>query len=178
MDGAPSYRIRRITSGEWRELRAIKLEAVRDTPTAFSSSYADLAAGPDAVWQVRASTEATSGTSATFVAPVQDGDWVGSVGIEPLAEVPDHAHLHSLYVRAAHRGPAGPAAHLVTAAIVFAEHHIDAAHLTLGVHEANTRALRFYRRVGFRMTGKVIPYRPNPAEKCLILEYAAFTPAR
>jgi ribosomal protein S18 acetylase RimI-like enzyme len=172
-----TYLVRRMTPGEWRELRAIRLEAVRDTPTAFSSSSAELAAHTDVFWQERAAAEATSGDRATFVACDRDDDWVGSVSAGPLPEVPDHAHIHAVYVRAAHRGPTGLGARLVEAAIRFAEQHIDVSRLTLGVHESNTRALAFYRRIGFRMTDKVIPYRPNPAERCFIMEYSDFEPA-
>ena len=169
-----TYLIRRMTAGEWRELRAIRLEAVRDTPTAFSTSYAELAAHPDAYWQEQAAAEATSEQDATFICSDRDDGWVGSVSAGPLIEVPDHAHIHAVYVRAGHRGPAGLGARLVAAAISFAEQHIDVSRLTLGVHESNTRALAFYRRIGFRMTGKVIPYRPDPAQKCYIMEYHDF----
>jgi hypothetical protein len=37
--------------------------------------------------------------------------------------------------------------------------------------------LAFYRRIGFRMTDKVIPYRPHPVERCYIMEYSDFKPA-
>jgi ribosomal protein S18 acetylase RimI-like enzyme len=169
-----TYLIRRIAPGEWRELRAIRLEAARDTPTAFSSSYGELASHPDVRWQEWAAAEATADDGATFIACDQNGDWVGSVSAGPLVEVPDHAHIHAVYVRAGHRGPTGLGARLVEAAIRFAEQHIDVSRLTLGVHESNDRALAFYQRIGFRMTGKVIPYRPNPVEKCYIMEYSAF----
>jgi ribosomal protein S18 acetylase RimI-like enzyme len=141
------YLIRRMGSGEWRELRAIRLEAVRDTPTAFSSSYAELASHPDVFWQERAAAGATSGSGATFIASDRNDDWVGSASAEPLAEVPDHAHIHAVYVRAGHRGPTGLGGRLMEAAIRFAEQHIDVSRLTLGVHENNTRALAFYRRI-------------------------------
>jgi ribosomal protein S18 acetylase RimI-like enzyme len=169
-----TYVVRRIRSEEWRELRAIRLEAVRDTPTAFSSSYAELAARDDASWQARAIAEATSDEGATFIACDGSNDWVGSASVEPLVEVPDHAHLHAVYVRAGHRGPTGLGARLVEAAVRFAEQHIDVSHLTLGVHQSNARALAFYLRIGFRMTEKVIPYRPNPVERCYILEHRDF----
>jgi ribosomal protein S18 acetylase RimI-like enzyme len=175
-----SYLVRRVDAGESRRLRAIRLEAVRDTPTAFSSSYAELASHTDVFWQERAAAEATSDNRATFIACAPDHDWVGSVSTGPLVEVPDHAHIHAVYVRAGHRGPTGLGARLVDTAIRFAQQHIDVSRLTLGVHENNTRALAFYRRIGFRMTGKVIPYQPNSLEKCYIMEYPDFhrAPAR
>ncbi|MCY1143706.1 GNAT family N-acetyltransferase [Actinoplanes sp. Pm04-4] len=169
-----TYVIRRMTPGEWRKLRAIRLEAVRDTPTAFSCSYTDLASRTEIFWQEQAAVEATSDQGATFVACGENDDWVGSASVEPLAEVPDHAHIHAVYLRAEHRGPTGLGAHLVEAAIRFAEQHIDVSRLTLGVHESNVRALNFYHRIGFQMTNKVIPYRPNSIALCRIMEYTNF----
>lgn len=169
-----TYQVRRIVPGEWRTLRAIRLEALRDTPTAFSSSYAEFAARIDAFWREQAATEATSDSSATFIARDENGDWAGTASVGPLVEVPDHAHIHAVYVRPAHRGPTGPGSRLMEVAIGFARDHIDAGWLTLGVHESNARALAFYRRIGFEATGKVIPYGPNPAEKCYILGYRDF----
>lgn len=169
-----THLVRRMAPGEWRRLREIRLEALLDTPTAFSSSYAEVAARADACWQEAATVSATSPDSATFVACDENDDWLGTASVEPLLDVPDHAHIHAVYVRPALRGPTRLADRLMTAAIRFAQEHIDVARLTLGVHESNRRALAFYHRIGFQLTGKVIPYRPNPAEKCYILGYPEF----
>ena len=171
------YLVRRIVPGEWRQLRAIRLEALREAPIAFSSSYADVSARTDDVWSAEAATGATSTDSAIFVARAGNDAWVGMASVSPLREVPDHAHIHTVYVRPTHRGPAGLAARLMDQAIRFAQEHIDVSWLTLGVHENNARALAFYRRIGFEMTGKVIPYAPNPGEKCYIMAYRNFRPS-
>ncbi|GAA2804063.1 GNAT family N-acetyltransferase [Kitasatospora sp. CM 4170] len=169
-----TYRIRRMAAGEWRELRAIRLEALRDSPKAFSESFAEAAARDDAFWQAKAATEATSAEAALFVARDRSGAWVGTAGAAPIPGIPDHAHVHGVYVSPAHRGPDGPAVALMDAAIDFAREHTGAAWLTLGVHEDNPRAQAFYRRLGFTDTGKVIPYMLDPSEKLHILGYAGF----
>ncbi|MFH8381465.1 GNAT family N-acetyltransferase [Kitasatospora sp. NPDC018058] len=163
-----------MTSTEHRELRAIKLEALLDSPTAFSSSYDDTVALAEDVWQQQAAVEATSEECATFVAVDEAGAWVGIAGVGPIPDVPDHVHVHSVYVSPRYRGPAGPAAELMRACIRHAQGHTALGWLTLGVHERNLRALAFYRRLGFEDTGKIVPYRLNPAEKLLILGYPAF----
>lgn len=168
------YVIRRMTSTEHRELRAIKLEALLDSPTAFSSSYDDTIALAEDVWQQQAAVEATSKECATFVAVDEAGAWVGIAGVGPIPDVPDHVHVHSVYVSPKYRGPAGPAAALMKTCIRHAQEHTALGWLTLGVHERNPRALAFYRRLGFEDTGKIVPYRLNPAEKLLILGYPAF----
>jgi ribosomal protein S18 acetylase RimI-like enzyme len=187
------YVVRRITSGEWRELRALRLEALKDSPTAFGVTYAASEAFPDEVWQAMAVEAATADSTALFVAvavaadgarpadptdPAESaGAWLGMAGAAPLVDVPDHAHVYSVYVSPAHRGRRGPAAALMAAAIGFAEEHIDVARLTLGVHEANVRAQAFYARLGFEPTGLRVPYPLDPAEQLLILGYPAFRPA-
>ncbi|MFJ6379267.1 GNAT family N-acetyltransferase [Kitasatospora sp. NPDC092039] len=168
------YDVRRLAAGEWRELRGITLEALRDSPNAFSSSYADTAARPDDHWRQRAAHQATARESATFTAGDEDGARVGIAGVEPLADVPDHVHIHSVYVAPAHRGAGGPAAELVHAVIRHAREHTTVGALTLGVHEDNERAQAFYRRLGFEPTGKAVPYVLRPAERILVLGYPGF----
>ncbi|MFF2146352.1 GNAT family N-acetyltransferase [Kitasatospora sp. NPDC058190] len=173
------YAIRRMTGAEHRELRSIRLEALLDSPMAFSSTYDDSLALPDDAWQQQAAAEATAAERATFVAVDETGAWVGTAGVEPLLDVPDHVHVHSVYVSPEYRGPAGPAAELMRECIRHAREHTDVRWLTLGVHESNRRALAFYRRLGFTDTGKTVPYRLNPSERLFILGYPDFrTPDR
>ncbi|WP_042379750.1 GNAT family N-acetyltransferase [Streptacidiphilus melanogenes] len=170
----PAYRVRRIEPGEWRELRALRLEALRDAPTAFSITYAASEALPDDAWRAQAAEAATGASTALFVAVGPDGSWLGTAGAAPIPDVPDHAHVHGVYVTPAHRGRSGPAADLVAAAVAFARTHIDVGHLTLGVHESNARAQAFYLRVGFVPTGLEVPYPLDPAERLRILGYPGF----
>ena len=171
------YVVRRVEPGEWRRLRALRLTALRESPTAFGTSYADTAALADEAWRQQA---AWSATSATFVAVTEDGRWVGMASAAPLAEVPGHAHVHGVYVAPAHRGrAAGLATRLMEIAISWARDNTDATWLTIGVHEDNHRARAFYRRIGFAETGKVVPYPLDPSRKLHIMGYRAFrqTPA-
>lgn len=172
------HHTRRIAVGEWRQLKAIRLEALQDSPTAFSTPLAEATAFSDGAWQQQAAREADSDSSATFVAMDEAGEWIGMAAVAPLAEVPDHAHVYAVYVTPAHRGSAGPATALMTAAIRFARDHTDAAALTLGVHEDNPRARAFYRKLGFAETGKAIPYALNPSQTVHIMGYQDFRTAR
>lgn len=170
-----TYVVRRTEPGEWRQLRALRLEALRDSPTAFGTTYADAAALADEAWQQQAEQGATSPTTATFIAATRDGDWVGMAGSAPVEVVPGTFCIQGVYVTPAHRGrTAGLAARLVEMAIAWARDSTDASWLTLGVHEDNERAQAFYRRIGFTETGKVVPCRLNPARKITILGYERF----
>ncbi|MDM4719611.1 GNAT family N-acetyltransferase [Micromonospora sp. WMMA1363] len=170
-----TYVVRRIEPGEWRQLHALRLEALRDSPTAFGTTYADTAALSDEVRRQQAASNATSPTSATFIAATEYGRWVGMASSAPLEEVPGHAHIHGVYVAPAHRGQeAGLATRLMDVAIRWTRDNTDAAWLTLGVHEDNTRAQAFYRRIGFTETGKVVPYPLDPSMNLYIMGYEDF----
>ncbi|MEY9850250.1 GNAT family N-acetyltransferase [Streptacidiphilus sp. MAP5-3] len=169
-----TFQVRRVTPGEWRELRALRLEALDDAPSAFSTTRAASLDLPDTAWQAQTVSGASARSAALFVAVDPGGAWLGMAGAAPLPDVEDHAQVHGVYVTPAHRGPHGPAAELVAAAIDFARRHIAVGHLTLGVHEANVRAQAFYRRVGFEPTGLRVPYVLNPEEQLVILRYPKF----
>ncbi|MFU8854786.1 GNAT family N-acetyltransferase [Micromonospora sp. SL1-18] len=170
-----TYVVRRTEPVEWRQLRALRLEALQDSPTAFNTSYADTVALGDEVWRQQAAQNATSPTSATFIATTDDGHWVGIASSAPLDEVPGHAHIYGVYVAPAHRGqPAGLATQLMDVGIRWARDNTDASWLTLGVHEDNKRAQAFYRRIGFTETGKVLPYALDPSKKFYIMGYEDF----
>ncbi|MEU8423504.1 hypothetical protein AB0C15_21780 [Micromonospora sp. NPDC048835] len=78
------YVIRPIRAHEWREVRALRLEALRDedAPLAFVESYEEGAAQPDEFWQTRAQGSSDDGGPQTgarqFVAIAGDGTWVGT----------------------------------------------------------------------------------------------------
>jgi ribosomal protein S18 acetylase RimI-like enzyme len=172
-----SYLIRRVTPGEWRSLRALRLEALKDSPQAFSTTYAASDALPDEAWQAQATRVATDPSAALYVAvdaADPTGPWLGMAGAEPLRDVPATAHVHSVYVTPPHRGRTGPATALVTAAVAFAEAHLDVDHLSLGVHETNLHAQAFYARLGFEPTGLRVPYALNADERLVIMGYPAF----
>ncbi|GAB4051638.1 GNAT family N-acetyltransferase [Catellatospora paridis] len=172
-----TYVVRRTEPGEWQQLRALRLEALQDSPSAFGTTYADAAALADEVWRQQAEQSATSSTSAMFIAAAQDGRWVGMAGAAPLDDVPGTACIHGVYVAPAHRGrSAGLATRLMDVAIRWTRDNTDASWLTLGVHEDNVRAQAFYRRIGFTETGKIVPFRLDPSKNLHIMGYQDFRP--
>jgi ribosomal protein S18 acetylase RimI-like enzyme len=173
-----TYVVRRARPQEWRELRALWMEALQDAPTAFGTTYADAAALADDDWRQRAAENATSPVSATFIAVAEDDRWVGMASSGPLNEVPGTAHIHGVYVTPAHRGQTAElATQLVDAGIRWARDNTEASWLTLGVHEDNQRAQAFYRRVGFTETGKIVPYPLDHSKKLYIMGYEDFRQA-
>ncbi len=118
--------VRKTTLAEWKVLRDIRLEALRDSPDFFGSTYQDQQAITPMAWR------ASIARGVTFFAYLS---W--STGASPsglvggLHEVPDTVELVSLWVRPEARGQ-GVAKGLVRAVVDWArEHRAGRVHLWL-----------------------------------------------
>lgn len=152
--------VRRVRADEGPLLKAVRLAALADSPSAFGSSHAAEVDLPDRHWTDRAMLGAAGERSATFFA-IADESVVGLVS----AYRPDHAgqsaELVSMWVSPAQRR-AGIAAELVTAAVVWARETGMAA-VELWVTRGNDAAVRLYETAGFRLTGD---HQPLPSDSC------------
>jgi ribosomal protein S18 acetylase RimI-like enzyme len=136
--------------------KTIRLRALLDSPTAFGSTYERESRQSDEEWLQRArlwSSGPCIGYLA-FDAETPCGLVVG-YGEEKNTEF---AHVISMWVDPAHRR-AGVGAALIEGLKTWAAAR-GLRELRLMVTSVNTGAMRFYERLGFRMTGKTEPY-PN-----------------
>jgi ribosomal protein S18 acetylase RimI-like enzyme len=137
--------VRRAALGDEAILRDLRLQALRESPVAFGSTYEREVARTTADWQRWLSP------GATFVLE----DAAGPRGI--VAGVHDETdtavvHLMAMWVSPALRG-SGAADALVAAVFSWAESQ-GAASVRLKVIQGNDRARGFYERIGFRVTGQ------------------------
>jgi GNAT superfamily N-acetyltransferase len=155
-----SVDVRRIRADEGLRLRALRLRALADAPTAFGSTLEREEAFGDEVWHERAATGAAGAARATYVAG--DGDrWVGiATGLADDADAPD-ATLVGMFVEPAARGR-GIGRALVEAVADWAR-CIGAPRLRLWVTSTNAAALALYARSGFAPTGRTKPLDHTPA---------------
>ena len=149
------FSIRRTTAADWREIRQLRLEMIRDTPTAYVETLDDALGLDEAAWKVRGERgSAEHGIS--VVAVLASGRWVGTMG----GFVPDSGTgplLVGVYVAPDWRGRgAGVADTLLGAVETWAR--TEGQQLTLHVHEDNARARAYYERQGFSATGQSVPY--------------------
>lgn len=152
--------VRRVRLQEWRQVRDLRLHALRDpaAPIAFLSTAEEALAQADDFWQQRTADAAMGEEASQFVA-VAGERWVGSVTVllraagstDTLGRTVDapQADLVGVFVDADHRGR-GILDALVEAAAAWSE---GAGGLTLDVHTDNARAQAAYRRLGFTPTG-------------------------
>jgi ribosomal protein S18 acetylase RimI-like enzyme len=160
--------IRRIRRDESLKLRAIRLEALADSPSAFGSTLAETAARPAEYWQRRAADNAAGEGSVLFVAEGPEG-WCGLAGGYLDERDPGSADLISMWVRPSCRGQ-GLGERLVDAVVGWAREQ-GLRQVALWVTESNTGAIRLYERCGFQSTDETqpLPSNPNLIERRMIL---------
>ncbi|MBP1137594.1 ribosomal protein S18 acetylase RimI-like enzyme [Arthrobacter sp. PvP023] len=170
-----------MAEGEWASLRAVRLEMLADTPTAYVESLASAQAQTEGQWRSRAAAMTAPG-SVTFVA--EDGSrtnvFCGLMRVvvkhsqEPNRQ--RQAMLISVYVAVPYRG-SGLADEMLGRSVEAAAGELECGLLQLGVHEDNTRALAFYARHGFGDTGRREAYALDPGKKEIIMERELYSRA-
>jgi GNAT superfamily N-acetyltransferase len=130
---------------DWEDLRAIRLEALLDTPDAYGSTYEESVRWSDAQWKNAASTR-------LYYLASRDGRVVGMVSGGFNDGYPGTRWLYGMYVTPSERGT-GTSERLVRSIEEWAKKHgVDEIylHVTMSV----PRARAFYDKVGFRSTGE------------------------
>jgi GNAT superfamily N-acetyltransferase len=140
------FEIRRARSDEWRQMKAIRLRALAEAPTAFGSTLVREQTFADETWRAR--TE----SSMTFLAYESDRVVGTACGYVDPAGEPGVVQLVAMYVEPAARGQG--CSHLLIDAVLDAAAAAGAAQVRLNVTDVNEVAARCYRRHGFSETGR------------------------
>jgi GNAT superfamily N-acetyltransferase len=150
------------TETDWQRVRDLRLEMLRDTPIAFMETVEAAEANSEDVWRMRANRGSTA-DSLQLVAVDASGRWVGT-----MSGIVDHLQvggplLVGVFVSPSFRGrDAGVTDALLDAVEDWARGQGNT--LTLHVHEDNDRAIAFYRRRGYDLTGRTVPYNLDPTK--------------
>ncbi|MGW9629454.1 GNAT family N-acetyltransferase [Agromyces sp. NPDC055520] len=150
----PDPVFRTTEEADWQAVRALRLEMLRDTPLAYGETLARALEVDEAAWRARAARGTTHGQ--TSIVAIAGERWVGHMG----GYIPDAASgpmLVGVYVAPDHRGDdAGVSRRLLEAVEQWALGF--GGTLRLEVHEGNPRAIRFYEKLGFTLTGRSREY--------------------
>jgi ribosomal protein S18 acetylase RimI-like enzyme len=148
---------------DWREYRQVRLAALKDAPSAFSSTWQEEASLAPPQWMERAQ-RSQNGETLTIVVAVDDaGRWVGLVGGYRPGDHGVDAELISMWVAPDCRG-SGVSAELVRAVLAWAEAH-GASTIGLWVNTANPVAISLYDKAGFRRTGEAGKLPSDPSQQ-------------
>jgi GNAT superfamily N-acetyltransferase len=153
--GTYEFSIRSTRDSDWRAIRDLRVEMIRDTPTGYAETLEEALSHDEAEWRMRGRRGA-SDQGIAIAAITESGRWVGTMaGFVPD---PDTGPLLvGVYVAPDFRGrTVGLTAALLTAVEDWARTESD--QLTLHVHEDNARARKAYENRGFAATGQSVPY--------------------
>jgi GNAT superfamily N-acetyltransferase len=152
--------VRRITPDESDVLRAVRLAALADAPTAFGSTLERELAFDDAEWLVRATVSSTGHERCTYLAWHDDGRVVGVAGgfVSPERDAVD---LVSMWTDPAVRRT-GTGRRLIDAVTGWAR-AAGVGRVELWVTRGNDPAQRLYESMGFVETGD---HQPLPSDPC------------
>lgn len=158
-----SFTVRRVRTEEWRSLRELRLDALRD-PIAHLAYLETIEAAlerPDSYWQERTRTAASGTMAGQFVAVDEHGDLAGTVtALVTAPGEPDYigetspdlrAAVVAVYVRPGHRGSG-----VLQAVLSETEawlRGLGVPQVRLHVNEQNPRAQGAYRKCGYVDTG-------------------------
>jgi GNAT superfamily N-acetyltransferase len=157
-----SVRVVDIGRDDWRELRALRLEMLRDTPMAYLETVQRAEALGPGEWAFRAARCGQPGSLGVAAVEEDTGRWVGTMSAYLAG--PAVANLVTVYVAPAHRGT-GAADLLLDSVLSWAARQDDVRTLALLVHEQNGRAAAFYARRGFRASGRTESYPLDPSQR-------------
>ena len=135
-----------VGADDWQAMRDIRLDALREAPYAFASTYAREAAFPERTWRERA----TSGNSIVAYLPDLGRGPMGLVA--SIQVVPGELELVSMWVRPQARGQ--QVASALVEAVVERARRTGLLRVHLWVTESNKPARRLYERCGFSPTGE------------------------
>ena len=158
--------VRETVMDDWQALRDIRLEALRDAPSAFGSTYEREVAFGEPDWLRRIARGGNflaylpeSGLPEAGIPEASASEPVGLIGGYP--ETADVVELVSMYVRPNARGR-GVGEALVATVFGWAQDR-GAKTVHLWVTESNAHARALYERCGFGLTGERQPLPSDPS---------------
>jgi ribosomal protein S18 acetylase RimI-like enzyme len=140
--------IRRLLASDSDRFQALRLQALRDSPGAFSSSYEEECdTSPAAVAQFL--------TDRIMLGAFVGVDLVGMIGVgrEAMRKTRHKGFIRAMYVAPGQRG-AGLAKRLVTEALAVLEAMDGVRQVTLAVTSGNAAAMALYVSLGFTPFGR------------------------
>jgi GNAT superfamily N-acetyltransferase len=140
-----TFVVRRAHPDDWAELRAIRLEALIDTPDAFGSTYEMANNFSNDQWRAMAAQR-------YYFLAERDGAVVGMISGGLNDDHPGTHWLYGMYVTPSVRGSA--AAALLVAVVEEWARGEGACELFLHVGSSVARARGFYKKMGFEPTSE------------------------
>ena len=148
-----------ITEQNILVFKATRLRALQDTPSAFGATYAKESLLTDADWIKRAAK--WNGQKGVLYLALDGSDACGMAGSFLDEANATRAYLISMWTAPAHRRQG--VGRLLVDEIISWGRRCGVRTMLLMVTSNNHRAIAFYKRLGFTLTGRTEPYPNDPA---------------
>jgi ribosomal protein S18 acetylase RimI-like enzyme len=155
--------VRRFAPYEWSTYRALRLEALADSPDAFGSTYERESRRTDAEWEERL-VEGSAAKGQMPIVAIVDETPIGLTWGRQDDEDASVGHLFQVWVSPEYRGRG--VGRLLTDAVIEWARDLGLRSLRLGVTPSHPAALRLYRAAGFIEVGEAEPLRPGSTVFC------------
>ena len=151
--------LEQLSSWLIQEFKTVRLRALKDTPSAFGSTYAKESELSDEDWLQRVTT--WNSDSAVCYIGMDKSEPCGIIGSYLDKSDPQRAYVASMWVAPAHRRT-GLGTILMDAVQLWARSR-GIGEIRLMVTSSNSIATAFYQRLGYTFTGNTEPYPNDPA---------------
>lgn len=137
----------------WRDYKEIRLEALREEPHAFGTSFSDAEQRPDFYWIERIE-ESLEGKTDYMLFAECDGRLVGILGayFHKTPETQKSGHLWGMYVQKEFRGK-GVGSQLMKSMLKKLQQISILEKVSLLVNQEQTAAVNLYKQLGFEQVG-------------------------
>lgn len=166
MSNTASFQVKPLQSENWPLLKAVRIEALADSPEAFGMTLAEAQSRTDAEWQDYARRFTLSPPAVSYFA-FADGTPCGMANCFVSRENTQIAEMTAFWVAPEQRR-LGVGAALVAAVIDWATAQ-GMTTLQAWVVENNVRALSFYKKLGFQETNQRQPHTPDPTKQIVLM---------
>jgi ribosomal protein S18 acetylase RimI-like enzyme len=140
-----------LQPNQWQQYRQIRLEALQDSPQAFSTTFKEMVDKPELFWQERLANAADGKSSWLLFAKVEERI-AGIIGAF-LAEDNGKAVIVSVYVTPEYRSK-GVSNALLDAILGELWQNVTVHTLELAVVKSQKAAISLYKRFGFKIIGE------------------------
>jgi ribosomal protein S18 acetylase RimI-like enzyme len=139
--------IARLAESRWQEYRNLRLEALKNDPLAYGSSYEEELPYQEAEWRRRMQN---------VLFALEDGAPVGMIvcGRNNRLKTGHICGIYGVYINQDHRGR-GTGKKLMDAALEEIKKMPGVVKIELAVNPTQKAAARLYRKYGFKVTGRV-----------------------
>ena len=153
MEVHPRFTIRSTTEVDWPELRRFRLENAEMHPVSYGATLETTLTFDEEAWRMRARRGDQADAASLVAIDSSTRRWVGMMACQTGDQDPPGPVLTGVYVSEGFRGrDLGIADELLERITGWAAQR--SSHLRLWVFEGSEPARRFYKRHGFRTTGR------------------------